>query len=49
MSMAVGHFAVGTGGIMVMFHMLPLRIRFKTKNSAGVYYCYARGDVGNVT
>ena len=29
--MAIGHFAVGTGGTMILFHMLPLRIRFKMR------------------
>jgi len=31
MSMAIGHFAVGTSGTMILFHMLPLRIRFKMR------------------
>ena len=31
MSMAIGHFAVGTSGTMVMFHLLPLRIRLKMR------------------
>ena len=29
MSMAIGHFAVGTSFTMVAFHILPRRIRFK--------------------
>ena len=29
--MAIGHFAVGASGAMVLFHMLPLRIRFKMR------------------
>ena len=29
--MAIGHFAVGTSGTMILFHMLPLRIRFKMR------------------
>lgn len=31
MSMAIGHFAVGASSTMVMFHMLPLRIRLKMR------------------
>lgn len=31
MSMAIGHFAAGTSGTMLLFHMLPLRIRFKIR------------------
>ena len=31
MSMAIGHFAVGTSGTIVMFHMLPLHIRIKMR------------------
>ena len=29
--MAIGHFAAGTSGTMLLFHMLPLRIRFKVR------------------
>ena len=31
MSMAIGHFAFGTSCTMVVFHMLPLRIRIKMR------------------
>ena len=31
MTLAIGHFAVGVSGTMVMFHMLPLRIRLKMR------------------
>jgi len=31
MTMAIGHFAVGVSGTMVIFHMLPLRIRLKVR------------------
>lgn len=31
MSMAIGHFAVGASGTMLLFHMLPPRVRFKMR------------------
>ena len=31
MSMAIGHFAVGTSSTIVIFHTLPLRIRIKMR------------------
>ncbi len=31
MSMAIGHFVVGAGSTMVMFHVLPLRVRLKMR------------------
>lgn len=31
MSMALGHFALGTSGTMIVFHMLPLHIRLRMR------------------
>ena len=43
MSMAIGHFAVGTSATMVAYQMLPLQIRLKTRIAQ--FFIFALGGL----